>query len=201
LQYLLSTSSGEVPALDGAVLQAPVSDREAVVASVSKTSYLTSLEFSESSIRDNQGDEVLPKQMRPLFPDTPVSADRWFSLTAPLGQDLNPRGSEDFFSSDIPPAALSRTFGALPERTPLLILYSGKDQFVPEFVDKEKLVGRWVEACEAGGITVAKGSGVVEGANHQLEQVNNEVLRDVRGRVEMFLKTVDGGDAGKESML
>jgi alpha-beta hydrolase superfamily lysophospholipase len=119
-------------------------------------------------------------------------------LTAPLDQDLNPRGSEDFFSSDIPAAALSRTFGALPKRTPLLILYSGQDQFVPEFVDKEKLVERWVEACEAGGITVAKGSGVVKGANHQLAQASDDVLGDVLGRVEMFLKTVEGGDAGKE---
>lgn len=54
-----------------------VSDREAIISMTNKTAYLTSIEFADSWIKSGQGDEVIPKQMRPGFEDTPISAERW----------------------------------------------------------------------------------------------------------------------------
>ncbi|KAF8245273.1 DUF1749-domain-containing protein, partial [Wilcoxina mikolae CBS 423.85] len=194
MQYLLNVSSGAAPALDGAIMQAPVSDREVIVMTTSKTAYLTSLNFCESFIKDGRGKEILPQEMRPRFEDTPISAERWYSLAAPLDANGKPQGSEDFFSSDLNDETLAETFGKIPKDTPILALYSGDDQCVPPDVDKEKLVRRWNSVAEASGVNFK--ASVVPGASHNIADVPAEVLEDFVGRVSGFLESVskESGD-------
>ncbi|KAA8914312.1 hypothetical protein FN846DRAFT_897017 [Sphaerosporella brunnea] len=187
MQYLLNLAIGSGPVLDGVILQAPVSDREAIVMSTNKTSYLTSINFCESWIADDKGHEIIPVEMRQMFADTPVSAER--CLAAPLDANGNPQGSEDFFSSDLNDETLTTTFGRAPTNIPLMVLYSGNDQFVPGFVDKEKLVEHWRTVRVAAGGTLD--GGVVYGANHNLEDVPEEVTQDLVTRVEQFLRSVE----------
>lgn len=189
LQYLMNSAENRAPVLEGAILQAPVSDREAIIKDTSKTAYLTSLNFAESWIKDCRGGEIVPSEMRPTHEDVPVCAERWFSLAASLDAITGkPQGSEDFFSSDIPDESLAATFGKIPPSTKLLILFSGNDEFVPPSVDKEALVNKWKDVCEKNGITVAEESGVIPGAGHSVDGASDEVSKDFLGRVRRFLK-------------
>jgi pimeloyl-ACP methyl ester carboxylesterase len=210
MQYLLNASSGAAPALDGAIMQAPgsldptfhpplttvnrlpASDREAIVMTTSKTAYLTSLNFCESWIKDAREKEILPREMRPRFEDTPISAERWYSLAAPLDANGKPQGSEDFFSSDLDDATLAETFGKIPKDTPVLALYGGKDHCVPPEVDKETLLGRWNSVAEAAGANFK--ASVVPGATHDIADVSTEVLEDFVGRVSGFLESIAKGN-------
>jgi alpha-beta hydrolase superfamily lysophospholipase len=73
-----------------------------------------------------------------------------------------------------------------------MALYSGDDQYVPDFVDKEALVGRWRAAREAVGATLE--GGVIPSANHNLANVSPEVMEDLVGRVSEFLEKIAAGD-------
>lgn len=115
---------------------------------------------------------------------------RRFSIAAPLDDEGNPQGEEDFFSSDIKTESLAQTFGKIPKDLKVLFLGSGSDQFVPEHVDKESLMGRWVEVCKEAGVDVAEGSGWVKGATHEMKGVAEEVMEDFVGRVKSFLEKV-----------
>jgi len=89
---------------------------------------------------------------------------------------------------------LKETFGKLPTDTPIMMLYSEKDQCVPEFVDKVALLGRWKAASEAAG---GKLEGViVEGATHNLGDVSKEVMEAFVEKVHAFLKSL--AEKGKE---
>ena len=165
--------------------RSPVSDREHLVRSTSKTAYLTTLNFCESWIKDGRGKEILPAEMRPSFLDSPVCADRWYSLAAPLDANGKPQGSEDFFSSDLDDQTLAETFGKIPSGTPVLALSSGDDRFMAAGLDKEALLGRWKSA--AGEKFAAA---VVRGASHDLGGVTAEVMDDFVGKVRGFLEAV-----------
>ena len=170
---------------------APVSDREHLVRTTSKTAYLTTLNFCESWIKDGRGKEILPVEMRPSFQDSPVCADRWYSLAAPLDANGKPQGSEDFFSSDLDDQTLAETFGKMPTETPVLALFSGSDAFVAPDLDKEALLGRWKDA--AGAKFAAT---LVQGASHDLGGVAAEVMGDFVGKVKGFLGAVTDGRQG-----
>ncbi|KAI5788421.1 hypothetical protein EDC01DRAFT_660050 [Geopyxis carbonaria] len=193
LQYLMNsnTPDNSTPKLDGAILQSPVSDREAIITSTPKTAYLTSMNFASAWVKNGQGSEVIPRDMRPGFESTPISAERWCSLAAPLDTATgNPQGMEDFFSSDLSDETLKATFGRLPGETRVLVLYGGADEFVPAYVDKAKLVERWTKVCGEAGVTVDEAAGVVEGATHTLKDVPEPVWADFVGRVNGFLGRV-----------
>lgn len=164
----------------------PVSDREAIVMTTSKTSYLTSLNFCESFIKDGRGHEVLPCEMRPGFEDTPISAERWWALAAPLDKEGRPQGKDDFFSSDLKDPTLRNTFGRIPKNIPVLALYSEKDEFVPKEVDKEKLLARWREQAENENFKAE----LVVGASHSLQGAEEEVMMGFVERVKAFLGEV-----------
>ena len=67
-------------------------------------------------------------------------------------------------------------------------LYGEKDQYVPDFVDKEALVEKWESFVREGGGYVDEGSGIIEGANHTLLDVPKEVTENLCNRVVGFLK-------------
>ncbi|OJJ51501.1 hypothetical protein ASPZODRAFT_399542 [Penicilliopsis zonata CBS 506.65] len=151
------------PEVDGAILQAPVSDREALMRSIRNGTatctpgqvagdYGLLVDFARRQPFTPDGiNAVLPLNMTAKlgFPeDTPLSSRRFFSLASP---DSPQKPSEDdLFSSDLTDERLQRTFGAIAKRdllrSKLLVLYSGKDEHVPDWVDKEALLQRWESA-------------------------------------------------------
>jgi hypothetical protein len=115
------------------------------------------LAHAEGMIAKGEKDEIMPRALIPPIFTSPVSAYRWHSLVAKGGDD-------DLFSSDIDDGKLVDIFSGLTK--PALILMSGKDEMVPQTVDKVELLGRWIEAAPAG--VVSELSGVNPGADHEL---------------------------------
>ncbi len=74
-----------VPSVDGFILQAPVSDREAAGQRVHKKALDDSLAKAESMIKSGQGQEILPGEVTAIMgsPPMPYTAYRWHSLFAP----------------------------------------------------------------------------------------------------------------------
>ncbi|KAK9324014.1 hypothetical protein V1517DRAFT_319025 [Lipomyces orientalis] len=162
--------------LAAGILQAPVSDREAMQRLFPER-YTEMLDFAVSQINIGRGDEFLPKNYSDLFFSTPITAGRWVSLAKKLGDD-------DFFSSDIEDDVLKTTFGIVD--VPLLVLYSGSDEFVPETVDKARLLGRWKSITSED--SWSPHSGIVEGGKHNLgEGSDSGAVDDAISRVSAFL--------------
>ena len=69
-------------------------------------------------------------------------------------------------------------------------LFSGRDEYVPEGVDKVGMVERWGGFVRRGGGVVDEGSGVVEGATHTLVE-GGRGLEELMGRVVGFLGRVE----------
>ncbi|KAK9466749.1 hypothetical protein V1512DRAFT_263326 [Lipomyces arxii] len=144
--------------LDGAILQAPVSDREAMQ-QMFPDRYEMLLNYALDQALQGKGDNVLPKEYSDHFFGTPVSANRWLSLAQKNGDD-------DFFSSDLSDQDLKSTFGVVG--IPLCVLISGCDEFMPTDLDKKALFDRWLSF--ASSPLYGPPSGVVEEARHNVGQ-------------------------------
>ncbi|BCS28499.1 uncharacterized protein APUU_70069A [Aspergillus puulaauensis] len=175
------------PQVDGAVMQAPVSDREAILTVLKEGNRRhTAGEMQRICDRAITGarqhtfegelDTVVPLQYTASigYPgSTAISSRRFLSLASPD----SPRspGEDDLFSSDLGEERLRKTFGMVRGRgilkgaESLLVLYSGSDPSVPWHVDKEGLLKRWRRVTDAErGIWHAE-SGIIPGASHTLE--------------------------------
>jgi pimeloyl-ACP methyl ester carboxylesterase len=202
------------PVIDGAILQAPVSDREML------NMALNALEGDDD---DDQHDiqkvyEECVQQARQLQidPDGPslprsltsklgfkhafLSGSRFLSLASPNSPDQP--SMDDLFSSDIPDHFLSSTFGTVGKKgrlskvagssfPTLMVLISGADEYMPSSIDKEALLARWKIALENGGTSLAPSSGVVTGAKHSGEGVGGEPT-DLVDRCFAYLNMVEG---------
>lgn len=191
MHYLLSPlQDAEVarPSLAGAILQGGVSDREALEMLLSKDVYDSSVRLAQSYVEEGHAEDVLPASIGEFF-QTPISAKRWLSLASPPPTH---DGQDDYFSSDFDDERLKRTFGRIGiTRTPVQILYSEKDQYVPDSVDKARLVERWESHIRHGEGVVDDESGIVEGASHNLEDASAEVVGKMVRRVVGFLRRIE----------
>lgn len=164
--YLIS--GGQRPRIDGGILQSGISDRQAFAQAMPQSTYDKSVKVAQEYIDDGRGGDCIPSSLtRPTF-SGPISAKRWISLLSP-GPDH--AGEDDYFSSDFDDNRLRKTFGKIGRTgTPISILFGGSDEHVPESVDKEHLVIRWIKAIEDGGGVVDKDSGVIPGATHNINE-------------------------------
>ena len=208
LQHLLR------PVVDGAILQAPVSDREGLLLGFqSGTATDSPAELSSIYARlvdtakracsdDNSMNVLLPLSLtsRLGFPaDTAISCRRFLSLVSPDSPEQP--SEDDLFSSDLTDDRLHETFGMIASRgllrSKLLVLYSGRDQYVPEWVDKASLLQRWKNVTGNNSkeqIWDAKYSGVIPGASHSLNgDEEEEPRRDLVARVIAYLKNMEKG--------
>lgn len=189
------------PELNGAILQAPVSDREAIWDAIESAAepnelrdayeQLVSLAQRYPYTGDNL-DSLLPLDMTAKLglPGDPVSSRRFLSLASPDSPG-NP-SEDDLFSSDLSDKRLQETFGMIATRgvmkSKILVLYSGNDEFCPKSVDKERLLQRWKTATEAGGASWdSENSGVVPGASHN---VADDGQKDLMDRVLHYLHSL-----------
>ncbi|KAL2860394.1 hypothetical protein BJX68DRAFT_84157 [Aspergillus pseudodeflectus] len=163
------------PAVDGAIMQAPVSDRQAMLPSVQgnlegREAYEKLVEFA----RSKPARSICPIELTGLVglpPDTPVNARRFWSLASPESPEKP--AEDDLFSTDLTDQRLDQTFGRVAERKllqgTLVALYSGSDEYAPEGVDKEALLARWKRATNAGEKKWDdEASGVIPGASHNV---------------------------------
>ncbi|KAJ2904617.1 dolichol-phosphate mannosyltransferase [Zalerion maritima] len=171
------TENGAVPAVDGFVLQGPVSDREALSLSMSQHDTDAAIAWAEGLIKTGQGDEVMPRTMVPAF-KTPITAYRWWSLAGRGGDD-------DYFSSDLPDTRLAEIWR--PFSKPVLILHSAEDEHVPPSVDVKACTDKWMSFCAPGIATSLSGS--IPGANHRVEKTDAQQW--MANTVAAFLDNVE----------
>jgi hypothetical protein len=218
LHYLISpvTDCGEAssrPAVDGAILQAAVSDREAMQAGIEEDAsqqtpeglekiytQLVNLSRYTTAVEDGGPDDrLLPLSMTSALgygKDKAVSARRFLSLVSP-DSPAQP-AEDDLFSSDLDEDTLRRTFGAVGSsgrlRSTLLVLLSGDDDAYPDSVDPGVLLERWQRAADHGHqpqVWNQQFSGVIAGASHDLCEENQGPARqELAKRVTGYLATL-----------
>lgn len=130
----------EANSICGAVLQGPVSDREGMryIPPGSSEPQVPDalLKKAEEMIKNGQGN--MPMKNWLCYGRYPISAERLWSLA---GAKLT---LDDMFSSDLTDAELHKALelpaGKWPER--VIVAQSMNDEFIPPYVDKEKLAAR-----------------------------------------------------------
>ncbi|PSR90374.1 duf1749 domain-containing protein [Coniella lustricola] len=177
MEYSKYDKHGNEP-VDGFVIQAPVSDREALVYALSQEDVEGLVSKSNAMIRAGQKDDVVPKSSLPAgFPfECPVTAYRLHSLCAPGGDD-------DFFSSDLSDDQVAVIWSSVKQ--PILILPSGEDEYVPPTISAEKLVAKWRSHCP----TASDLSALIPGSNHNVAPSSSQQW--LSERVVSFLKTLE----------
>lgn len=153
IHYLLNYGD----TVDGGILQASASDREAYTMTIGKDKERLDIGAREMVLK-GEADQLLPLEYSKHVFNTPISAYRWCSLMLPGGDD-------DYFSSDLTSEVLEKTFGKISK--PFLIAFSECDQYVPEEIDKAKLLRGWKECSNPS--YWSKNSGLIKGASHKVD--------------------------------
>jgi pimeloyl-ACP methyl ester carboxylesterase len=197
MEYVTGPDRDSRPAIDGVVLQAPVSDREAS-AGMKKDEYDGIVDTSRQYVAEGRPHDSLPKALDGgIFAKTAVTAYRWLSLLSP-----DKDGDDDYFSSDLTDDQLRRSFGRFPATTPLLILCSGEDEHVPKSIHVPAMIQRWKGFVrEGGGVVDEQHSGIVEGATHNLDGCSEVVVQRLVDKVNGFVQRVSSGFSDSTSQL
>ncbi|CAN1280554.1 UPF0613 protein PB24D3.06c [Linum perenne] len=158
VQYLRSNAAC-CRAVRGAILQAPVSDRE-YKATLPETAAM--IDLASSMIAEGRGSELMPRDADPC---APITAYRYYSLSSFMGDD-------DMFSSDLTDDQLRLRLGHM-SNTPCQVIFSMGDEYVPDYVDKKALVERLCKAM--GGAEKVE----IEHGNHSLSNRVDEVVKPI----------------------
>ncbi|GAA0139037.1 hypothetical protein LIER_00663 [Lithospermum erythrorhizon] len=158
--HYMRTNAACSRAVRGAILQAPVSDRE-YKATLPETASM--IDLAVKMISDGRGSELMPREADPC---APITAYRYHSLFAYNGDD-------DMFSSDLSEDQLKQRLGHMCT-IPCQIIFSMGDEYVPDYVDKKALVNR---LCTAIGGAVEKVE--IEWGNHSLSNRVEEAVRAI----------------------
>ena len=185
MHYL--TSPGQRPKINGAIMQAGISDREAFDTLDDPDHIRKGVDVAQRYVREGRGNDVIPDYLTNMVFAAPVSAKRWLSLISPGPEHA---GEDDYFSSDLDDERLKGTFGTIGKTgTPMLILFSGSDPHVPKHVDKQLLLNRWVRHIKEGGGVVDQNTAVIPGASHTLKELG-QPMNDIFARVNNFLERI-----------
>lgn len=128
----------------GIVLQAPVSDREALLVErrLDDPELTQFKELAAQMISQGKGDEPLPRGACEIIgPPDVITAYRFNSLTQRMADD-------DMFSSDLRDDELMEKLGHV--NSPCLLVMSADDEYVPSFVDPALLATRLANAMAVG---------------------------------------------------
>ncbi|BFZ54193.1 hypothetical protein PYCC9005_001226 [Savitreella phatthalungensis] len=182
------------PSIEGAILQAAVSDREAYLAIMKDgcpwdgqsaeevTKFINAMK-DEALKAPTDHDVLLPSELttKVCAPgSTPINARRFLSLLSPESPE-DPR-EDDFFSSDLSDARLAQTFGAIRDRGvlkgKLVVLQGSDDPSMPSWIDKAGLLARWAKAT-GDEIWDHETSTVIPGATHTVDEPDRAGPREV----------------------
>ena len=185
MHYL--TSPGKRPKIDGAIMQAGISDREAFDTLDDPDHIKKGVDLAQRYVKEGKGNDVIPDYLTNMVFAAPVSANRWLSLVSPGPEHA---GEDDYFSSDFDDERLKGTFGAIGKTgTPMLILFSGNDAHVPKTVDKQLLLNRWARHIKEGGGIVDQNTAVIPGASHTLKELG-QPTKNIFERINNFLDRI-----------
>ncbi|KAK1418325.1 hypothetical protein QVD17_27468 [Tagetes erecta] len=162
--HYMRTNAACSRAVRAAILQAPVSDRE-FRATLPETAAM--IDLASKLISEGRGSELMPREANP---DSPITAYRFHSLCAYMGDD-------DMFSSDLSDDQLKQTLGHMCN-TPCQVIFSMADEYVPDYVDKKALVQRLCRAL--GGAEKVE----IEWGNHSLSNRVAEAVEAIMGFVK-----------------
>lgn len=211
LHYLYYGST-ERPVVDGAILQAPVSDREGLsmvlnAAGENEDQHHIQGVYQECLrlARELQNDPAGPSLPQSLtsklgFINAYLSPSRFLSLASPDSPDQP--SLDDLFSSDLSDQRLNDTFGMVGRKGRLndivnfggpclLVLISGADEHMPSTINKTSLLGRWADALRKGGTALSSYSDVVGGVQHDGEGMEPGPTHLVN-RCVFYLHLVEG---------
>nr|POE51686.1 upf0613 protein [Quercus suber] len=193
MEYIVGPNSETRPSVNGVILQAPVSDRQALTAELPAAIMEEANQLALKMCQDGRGKDAIPQRLSgPLFGRIAITAQRWLDVSSP-GPDH--AGADDYFSSDLPDDRFQSTFGKFKAETPLLILHGGEDDSIPEDVDELALIERWATIVKTnGGVVDGDNSGVVPGATHNLNGDPDTVVQDLVERVVRFIGKLDRGE-------
>lgn len=191
MEYLVGKGKEGREKVEGAILQAGVSDRQGWEAMVAddeelKKSLEETVSLAEKLVKQGDGDVILPKKGNKLleFFESPCTAYRTHSLLAKGGDD-------DYFSTDLPDHTLASTFGRIPMETRVMFLWGSKDPYIPKNVDQKGTLNKWAEYVKKGGGRVdEQNGGVIDGANHNLNDVEDDIVQELVGRVVRFVEVL-----------
>ncbi len=110
------------------------------------------------SMQQNQPNQIITT----MWEHYPVSAARYCSLHEKLGE-------EDMFSSDLTREELDERLGHI--KVPCLLLFCGKDQYVPSNIDTTKLAKTVSEAISSSIAVILSGSDHSVSDLHSQEQL------------------------------
>ncbi|OAA67997.1 DUF1749 domain containing protein [Niveomyces insectorum RCEF 264] len=168
MAYAASVRAGKSPAVDGYVLQGPVSDREAFVPHLDPAEYARTLAAAERMIAAGQENDLMRREDLPAMIDSPHTA-----------------GDDDYFSTDLPDARLAASWSCFDK--PVLVLPSEQDEHVPASIDVVKNMARWKTFCAPG--VLSNLSGLIPGASHSVEQPEAQLW--MADRVIAFLASLE----------
>ena len=196
MEYLTGRHAGDRPPVDGVILQAPASDREALADALPQAFVEEANALALKMCREGKATDFMPARLtRPSFGRLGVTARRWVDVASP-GPAHD--GADDFFSSDLTDDRLEASFGRLPRTAPLLVLFSGADAYVPAAVDKRALVMRWMHVVERhGGVVDGVHGGVVPEASRNLNGQAEPIVRDLVDRVTGFVERLVKGELSR----
>ncbi|GBG61760.1 hypothetical protein CBR_g23274 [Chara braunii] len=126
--HYLRTGTNCTGAVRGAILQAPVSDRE-YMATLPRTKEF--LEVAEKMIAEGRKNDVMPLDANNGIP---ITAFRYHSLAGVGGED-------DMFSSDLTIEELVMKLGHMA-MIQTQVVFSMADEYIPDHVDKRALLDR-----------------------------------------------------------
>jgi len=184
------------PPVDGVVLQAGVSDAEALREEYGEEKMRAITAVAREWVVDGRGEDILPRATvgGGVFGSEVPCARRWVSLASVDGE-----GEDDYFSSDADDEKVRRIWGRGGfggRGVPVMPLLGGEDESMPGFVDKEALMMRWTGMVEEAGGEVGAGSGVIPGASHNLNKSSEDVREDLCRRVVEFLQKIERKSKG-----
>lgn len=167
MEYLTGTHEFEhISRLDGAILQAPISDVEACEYLDTEKQLPGLLAIAEKLIGEGKSEELLPVSSFDLTFGAPTTAYRFHSMYSRNGDD-------DFFLSYLNDSVLEKTFGKV--KVPLLALQGSKDGAVPPYVDMATLMNRWRKFAERWSSL----SCIILGADHNLSEDSDAGAVDI----------------------
>lgn len=161
---------------DGAILQAPVSDREFATFYTAEEDIAKTIEGAEEQVKAGGGSYPLHWELLKIITDykdykDPISAERWLSL-------ISKKGKEDFFSSDLTDEELYDIFrGPRLSGKPIHFLLGEKDECYPQSIDIQNLLDRFMHAMRdskgpASGQVLAKATHSIEDEKVQQEFIS-----------------------------
>jgi predicted alpha/beta hydrolase family esterase len=215
LHYLAAPVTDSLhPPVQGAVLQAPLSDRDYLMAAkVSKDPerkdlFEKTMQLIATVPEEDHKTTLLPLAWTvPLFGKAPLCISRFLDLASPSSPNA-PR-QEDLFSHDLYESRLTETFGqvgarkilspAKPGPPSILILVSESDEFVWEPTTAQDMLQRWENALASNPthpVDLHRKSMCIKGATHDLS--GNEIaqrkamLVSFRGALLQYMNDVVG---------